>query len=407
MRTVLLVLVCLGAGFGIAKYQHLMRHKAEKNVFGLEDASLSQVSDSGALKDLISKSLQRKSGRIDVVNGAEYDFGIMMAGTKRSHEFIFKNVGDAAAKIRFLKSTCKCTVGKFEQAVLKPGEETKVELEWKAIANFSDFSQSATIGTDCTGQEEVQLKISGQVVQGYVLEPSGQNFGEVFTNVERVATVKIFSLRDEPMDLIGGKVEESDVADMVRIEIGEEKIIQPGELPEKSEAKRVVEAKITLLAGLPAGPIKATVKFVRKDDADGTEDSDLPVFPITGRGINNMRVIAGDDYNESRNVLNLGTAKASQGLTKKLMLAVRREKADAQPNLRVESITPSEISVTVGEPSETPSQRIFPITFEIPAGSKSIERDGTFNKDFGKIVLETDSEVVARIPIYLKFKVTE
>ncbi|MFN9851205.1 MAG: DUF1573 domain-containing protein [Planctomycetota bacterium] len=407
MRTVLLVLVCLGAGFGFAKYRHFIRHKAEKNVFGLQDADISQVSDSGSLKALINKSLQRKSGQIDVVNGAEYDFGIMMAGATRSHEFIFKNVGDAAAKIRFLKSTCKCTVGKFEQAVLKPGEETKVELEWKAIANFREFSQSATIGTDCPGQEEIQLKISGQVVQGYVLEPPGQNLGEVFTNVERIATVKIFSLRDEPMDLVGGKVEESTIADLVRIEIGEESLIQPGEIPEKSEAKRVVEAKITLLPGLPAGPINTNIKFLRKDGADGTEESDVPAFPITGRGINNMRVIAGDDYNESRNVLNLGTAKASQGLKKKLMLAVRKENADAEPKLRVESITPSEISVTIGEPSGTASQRIFPITFEIPAGSNPIERDGTFNKDFGKIVLETDSEVVARIPIYLKFKVTE
>jgi hypothetical protein len=47
------------------------------------------------------------------------------------------------------------------------------------------------------------------------------------------------------------------------------------------------------------------------------------------------------------------------------------------------------------------------VTLEIPAGTEPIELDGTFSKDFGKIVFETDIESSPTIPIFLKFRVTE
>jgi hypothetical protein len=407
MRTLLLLLMFLGLGFGVAKFTHYVRHRSETIVLGLGNLSVEEAADQDALLAAIQGAVPKKSGKIEVVNGMELDFGLMLSGTKRSHKFIFKNVGEAAAQIRFVRSTCKCTVGKFERAVLKPGEETEVELEWRAEGKGGEFSQSATIETDCPDQEEIKLSITGEVIQGYVFDPSSKNLGDIFTNVETSVSVTIYTVQDRPMELVEGRPTSEELAEKVRVEIGEERQLQPGEIPDKADARYAVDVKITLLKGLPSGPLLLPIQFLRKSGASSEDEPEIPEFSIVGRCINDVRIIAGDDYDETRNIYNLGSAKTSQGLKKKLLVAIRREGADADPNLRVATIVPSQIKASVGEPSVSANQRIYAITLEIPPGSEPIEFDGSFSKDFGRIVIETDIESSPKIPIYLKLKVTE
>ncbi len=407
MRTLLLALACLGLGFGLATYQHSLRQKGQTNVLGIENLEVSQASDPSALENIIESATNRKVGRMEVVNGNELDFGLMMAGTKRSHKFVFKNVGQAEAKIWFLKSTCKCTVGKFESAVLQPGEETDVELEWKAESQFDEFAQTATIGTSCPDQEEVKLTIKGRIGQAYVFDPPSANLGDIFSTSETTIPVTIYSLQESPLSLSAGQIQDGVLSKKIKVEVGEERHLKPGELPDNADARHVVDVKIQLSRGLPAGPLTLPIKFARNNGEGREQDLEFLEYTIRARVITPVRVIAGEDYNEMRNIFNLGSAKTTQGLKKKLMLAIRREDSDADPDLQVLSTFPTQLKVTIGEPSVSPNQRIYAITLEVPPGSEPIEFDGTFSKDFGKIVFKTNMDSSPEIPMYVKLRLSE
>lgn len=406
MRTLILLLVCIGVGFGLAKYQHDLRFQGVTNVLGTADLDVHQASDMSKVQSVVKSESGRKVGKIEVVNGTEVDFGLMMAGTKRSHKFLFKNVGEAEAKIWFIRSTCKCTVGKFENATLQPGEQTEVELEWKAESQFDEFSQTASIGSDCPNQEEIKLLIHGMIGQAYVFDPPPYNYGDIYTNTETVIPVTLYSFQEAPIDLSAGQVQDGVLSKKIKVELSEERHLTPGELPEKADARHVVDMKIRLLPGLPAGPLNIVIKLARRSEGREQEVEFLE-YNVRARCITPVRVIAGDDYNETRNVYNMGSAKAADGIKKKFMIAVRNEDSNKDPNVRITKVIPSQLKAILGEPSITASQRLYPITLEVPPGSEPIELDGTFSKDFGKIVIETDMESSPQIPMYVKFKITE
>ena len=405
MRTLLLVLICSCIGFGLAKFQHERHVAGVKNVMGAE-RGVSVDADGNTIKSTVRELSSRKVGKITIVNGAELDFGIMMKGTKRSHKFVFKNTGDADAKIWFKTSTCKCTVGKFTEATLAPGEQTDVELEWKAENQLDEFGQTATIGSNCPGQEEIKLSIRGRIGTAYTFDPPSINQGDIFASDETEVNFRIYSFQDGPISLGSGQVKDAILSKRIRFESGEEQEAKPGEFPDMADVRRYVDCKVKLLKGLPAGPLNLDLNIARRIPGE-RDDAEFLYYNIRGRVVTPVRVIAGDDYNEGRNVLTMGSAKSSQGLKKSIMLAIRTEDSQSDPNLRVTKTIPQQLKTTIGTPKVTSTQRIYPLTIEIPAGTEPIEFDGTFTKDFGKIVVETDMETSPTIPIYLKFRLTE
>lgn len=405
MRSLLLLLSCIALGFGLAKFDHDRRFAGVENLMGSEKG-LSTQAGSDAVRSAVEKLSSQKFGKISVVNGAELDFGMMMKGTKRSHKFIFKNVGQADAKIWFKASTCKCTVGKFTEATLKPDEETEVELEWKAENILDEFSQTATIGSNCPSQEEIKLVIRGRIGQAYTFDPPSQNLGDILSMEENQIKFRIYSFQEAPMNIGGGQVKDSILSKKVRFEALDEVVLKPGEVPDMADARRYVDCKVTLLPGLPAGPINLELQVARRSESDGPQEEFL-FYNIRARVVTPVRVIAGDDYNETRNILTMGTARSSQGLKKSFMLSIRTEDFQGDPNVRVGKVIPEQLKASIGTPKISATQRIYPILLELPPGSDPVEFDGTFSKDFGKIIIETDMENSPTIPMYLKFRVTE
>lgn len=406
MRTLLLLLACIGIGYAVAKVRHERRVAGMTHVMGTDDA-LSIAAQNEDIRTAIQGLQSKKTGHVEVVNGEELDFGLMMRGTKRTHKFIFKNTGEGDARIWFKSSTCKCTVGNFKDAVLTPGEETEVELEWKAESAMDDFSQTATVGTDCPNQEEIKLLIRGAIGQAYMFEPPPHNYGDIFTNQETEIPFTIYSFQEAPLNLSSGQVQDAVLSKRIRVEIGEERILQKGEIPDKADARRMVECKMRLLPGIAAGPLNIELKIARRPEAGEEGANEFLTYNIRGRCVTPVRIIAGDDYNETRNILSLGVAKSSVGIKKSFMLAIRNEDSQADPNVRIGRLVPSQLKATLGTPKVSATQRIYPVTLEIPPGTEPIELDGTFSKDFGRIVLETDVVSAPEIPIYLKFRITE
>ena len=400
MRTFLLLLVCVGVGYGIATMQFQALTSGTQSILGMEADMESAIRK--------AKSTEAKPGKIEVVGGTELDFGTMRLGTKRSHSFVFRNVGESPVDVVYKSSSCKCTVGKLDSKTLNPGEQTQVDLEWLAEGVFNDFAQTATIGTNAPDQEEIKLTIKGKIGQSYVFEPSPMDFRDFLASEEHEMKGRLYSFEEGVIQVSSASWSDENIASKIICEIEEPKVLQAGEIAEYSDAHSYVNFKIKLKKGVPSGPLSGNMVFNKKSDKPDAKEQQINL-PIQGRCVSPIRVIAGSDFNEDRNIFNLGTAKSSVGLKKSIVLAIKDEQA-GEIKVTFEPLPATlegKLNVTVAELKSTQKQKMFSVTFEVPPGTAPIEFAGAFGKDFAKIVLETNMESAPKFPMYIKFRISE
>ena len=405
MKTFIFVLVCLGTGFGLASYEFQRKISKITNVLGIGE--IGQASEISGLPDA------KPSGKIEVVGGNEFDFGTMRKGTKRRHTFVFKNVGEAAVRVAYKSSTCKCTVGTLAANSLLPGEKTDVELEWLAEGALDQFAQTATITSDVVNQEEIKLTITGQIGQAFVFEPAMGDIRDFMANEERLIEAKLYSFEEAELFIPTTRWGDIPTANRVEFIPGTVKRLEKGEVPKFADARYVMDFKIKLSKGFPPGILSTNMVFVTKQP-DYMSEIKAPEetinFPIQGRAVSTLRVIAGPDYNEEKNIFSLGSAESKVGISKNFLLAVRN--ADGiDIKIKLDKVTPEEaagiVKVTVGEPTVSATQKIFKVTIEIPPGTPPVAYAGAFGKDFVKIVLETNVENASTFPMFIKFRILD
>ena len=65
-----------------------------------------------------------------------HDFGTMVQGEVGKYNFHFKNIGNADLRIKWVRTTCGCTVGNYPHHPIKPGGEGDI-----AVSFNSSFKQ--------------------------------------------------------------------------------------------------------------------------------------------------------------------------------------------------------------------------------------------------------------------------
>src|SRR2546430_284888 len=88
-----------------------------------------------------------KSPKVEIKE-QHFDFGSMQRGTRKSHEFEIRNVGNAPLTLKSRGTTCKCTVSKVPDETVPPGGTTSIRLQWTAKSDSGPFRQTATIETN-------------------------------------------------------------------------------------------------------------------------------------------------------------------------------------------------------------------------------------------------------------------
>lgn len=355
-----------------------------------------------------AKSTEAKPGKIEVVGGTELDFGTMRLGTKRSHSFVFRNVGEAPVDVVYKSSSCKCTVGKLDSKTLNPGEQTQVDLEWLAEGVFNDFAQTATIGTNAPDQEEIKLTIKGKIGQAYVFEPSPMDFRDFLASEEHELKGRLYSFEEGMIQVTSASWSDEKTASKILCELDEPKKLQAGEIAEYSDANSYVNFKIKLKKGVPAGALSGNMVFNKKSDQPDSKEQQINL-PIQGRSVSPIRIIAGNDFNEERNIFDLGSAKSKVGLKKSFVLAIKDDKA-SEIQLTLEPLPAAidgKLKVTIAELKSTQKQKMFSVTLEVAPGTTPIEFAGAYGKDFARIVLETNMESAPTFPMYIKFRISE
>jgi len=92
-----------------------------------------------------------------------YDFGKIPQGKPVSYEFKFTNVGTEPLIITKVESSCGCTIPKYTNAPIKPGEAGSISVTFNA-AQAAPFSKSVTIRSNAkTPLKSIYIK--GEVVK--------------------------------------------------------------------------------------------------------------------------------------------------------------------------------------------------------------------------------------------------
>ena len=98
-----------------------------------------------------------------------------------------------------------CTIAKLKaegsQEVVKPGESTEIEVEWKTKDAVGEFSKGVTIGTNDPNRPEFKLNVHGFVHSPVVIVPEPQEGAVSIGNIMKTRPSdhrSLFSLPSTP-----------------------------------------------------------------------------------------------------------------------------------------------------------------------------------------------------------------
>ena len=400
MRTLLIAILLGLTGSGLGYWQILDKYKEAKETFvDPKERIRQQLAAKGVeVPEVIPAG---SAPKVEVIGGTTHNFGTMMFRSSRTHKFIFKNVGKAPLSLEVIYSSCKCTIGELEKSILQPDEQAGVELTWTAESMLSEFTQTATIRTNDPDQQEVKLSIVGHIGESIFVNPPTIIGGDVSSRETVKLKSRLFSLYDKPMEILSIGWKDTTTADRVKISHTCREI-QKGEFPEHLDAKWVGEIEVELLPGLPTGPLDGSIGL-----KTNLGESTVLAIAVRANIISEIRIIAGPNYDDRINVMNLGKVSSTEGGVKKFMIGVRLTDG-VTPEITPAVIKPDEsIDVRVLPPTIRGSQAIFPIEVEIPKGAPAVSLIGATPTNFGKLAFRTNMEYAPEISVFLRLEVED
>ncbi|HEA29593.1 MAG TPA: DUF1573 domain-containing protein [Leeuwenhoekiella sp.] len=88
----------------------------------------------------------------------EFDFGKISRGTNVEHVFKFKNTGDAPLVIVNARSTCGCTIPKYSDEPVAPGETGELLVQYNG-SGLNEVTKVVTVTANTkNGSEQVRIK---------------------------------------------------------------------------------------------------------------------------------------------------------------------------------------------------------------------------------------------------------
>ena len=357
-------------------------------------SELDPYADVAATSTVGPASSDRPLPKVEVVNGSEYNFGVMELLANQKHEFILRNTGEAPLLVTKEGTTCKCTISELPDKEIPPGGEVKVTLEWK-VSQEGEFRQSADLHTNDPRRQHVRLTVLGFVAQTFQASPDEVVMGRISNNTPAKANVRLYSLRDD------FEIESWEFADPATAEHFDVEIhpLSPNELPGGDQVRlksgKLIE--IHIKPGLPYGTLQQTIRVTT--DVEHA----LPLeIPIRATVVSDISVIGGNKFVDYAGILRLGLVKPSEGASEQLHVLVKGSQRE-DVEVRVASVEPAEgLEATLGAAQGSGAVIIYPLTIRVPQGAPPLNRLG---KNAGKVVLETTHPDVEQIEIMVQFAV--
>lgn len=94
---------------------------------------------------------------------SEFDFGKVAEGTQATHEFVFKNTGNAPLVLDKVQASCGCTTPFWTKEPVLPGKSGVITASYNSTNRPGAFNKSITI-TSNANPGTTRLHIKGNVV---------------------------------------------------------------------------------------------------------------------------------------------------------------------------------------------------------------------------------------------------
>jgi hypothetical protein len=331
-----------------------------------------------------------------------FNFDKMESGASQRREFPVKNVGDAPLSIEFVSHTCKCTTvelnGKKVEpgaaAVVAPGQQAVVMLEWQAKVPAGPFRHGATFTTNDPLQSRLELQVEGDVVASTTLYPAQLDFGSVRVGEPGEAIMFVTSAIEPDVQVLSHEVTDEKLAERMSIKV---EPATPEELPPGSKAG--VKIIATYNPGGAIGPVDGSLELTT--NLKNAERLGVPIYGNVRGDIS----IFGKGWTEATGLLRMPPATTAEGASTRLNVAVRGEHAkDAK--LEVVRVEPRELKATLGETKRINDKLAqAQLTVEIPPGTRPMVRAGKGQGGEGEIVLSTTHPDTPEVRLHVTFTV--
>ncbi|TVP97484.1 MAG: DUF1573 domain-containing protein [Planctomycetaceae bacterium] len=402
------VAAAIGLGFGWLTFESRYGGEAEFGPFST-DSSLSAADVSLRGQPAASENLPK----IEVVNGEEFEFGVMEPGGEGKHIFIVRNVGTAPLELQVAGSTCKCTVGTLDTPLVEPGEQTEVVMTWNAKSEFEEFGQSARLKTNDPTRGELNLKIRGQVVSSMAMSPRSFSFGDVESgDTIRLESV-IYSFSKTPITAVSQSFSDPDMTNRSRFTVEEVDVQEAGD-PNYQTASQAFRLAVEIDPGLRQGPIRENFVFefapASAVQEDGNHDPDsLSRFTaeITGKVVGAITLVESRRLfgTEQGYFFTMGEVdpKADPPLRANILLrgpdrdSIRLQLGDIEPAgvLRAE----------LGEPVGRSTTVLVPLLLWVDPDAGPIELMGRGIDDYGVVWIRGEGPEVSPLKLRIRFVV--
>ena len=384
---ILTVLAGIGLGMSLAHFEM----KSYSTRFG----------DDEFLKVAKSDGNQQQQAKVVVVNGSEFDFGVMERHGTRSHRFEIKNAGDAPLTLKKGETTCKCTINKLVDGVLQPGQSVKVELEWiaKEVGPDMVFMQTADIKTNDPSRKVLRLTVRGDIITSVKVVPSPLVMSSIPASRGAEGEVLVYSYRTDDLEFVEIKVDPK-LTGLIETIV---ESISKEDLAKHELALSGKKLKIRLKSGLPLGALDQTVWVT-------TNLQDSPLVPVHFQGtVVSDIAIYGKRFDRTTNLLNIGRVSRKDGFRTELRILVRGEHRQTT-KFQVAAVDPKGIlEVKIRPSGDVGSGKTVQHILEVavPKEAPLISRLGTGQGKSGQIVLSTTHPELKKVVITVAFEVSD
>ncbi len=314
-----------------------------------------------------------------VAEKTQFNFGRMAVNSKNQHTFAIRNDGDADLLLKTGKSTCKCTTFAVDSSVVKPGEETKLVINWKAgeVAD-REFHHGGDVYTNDPKRPQINFGVNGAIEMPVEVLPSVWNIGRV--NQDRTGTLQA---------AIGSKLTDQFELEHVAGPSGKVNVkltpMTAAELAPNGWLK-AYRIDLELAADIPPGKFDEEVRF----NIRGIEDLEFVRAPLTARKYGSfiLQPLEGALFVPDKLLLQLGQFPAAEGRSAKILVIVDEKNMSEPLQLGRIEADPPFITARL-EPLGAPTGTVHRYALEIavPPGRP---RTQTTDSKRGRITIPTN-----------------
>ena len=342
------------------------------------------------------RQLMSERGPKVSVDAESFEYGMLDSQTPGRHDFLVSNIGTGVLTLTKGEATCKCTKYEIAKTELKPGESTKVTMEWTAKGMDGPFRNRATIHTNDPRRNLVELTVTGRVTTAIKAEPETVDFARVQVGQAATARIRLLGFLPEGFRIEKQEFLEPKYADHFEVKIhrmtSEELANQKPPTFEgmpslTKDVKCGYTAELTVKPGLPVGTFRQQLRLTTN-----VKTTPMVTIPIGGLVVSEDIAVVGYGFDRATQVLDLGVIGAEKDTTRTLTLFATGPHS-RQIEFQLAEVSPKDVlDVHVGKRVDLTGKpgTQTQLTVRVPKGTRPVNCSGSEESPMGRILLKTN-----------------